>query len=423
MINQRAKNFLFTALKSNSAQNALVLVVVNGVIGVFSIFTQVLIANALGRELFGTYCYYIAIGTIGATLVRYGRDRTLIRDLIQKPGEFNRIVGSSVILSFAITICFSLGLVFYAVIQGESLPVVLWLVVFGLIGVSFDLQPVYDSWGRMSRHSLYNFLQKMTGFIPVWIAVFCIPGLFSMTFVAWFILMGVMISLMFQYYEVYQKTHFRFLTRENIGGALRQFFDSSYIAVATMLGLFFGPMVQVFLKHYCDETQVGIFGAGWQITLIMMFVSFQVARVGNPVLARVNSPGVPAAKKRKVVYYYLFLMLICSLIFTMPGLLMPKWIISSLYKPEFMESSILLPVFSVYCIVFSLGCVFAQFVQTARRDRIYMMAIITGTVVSLIFCVLIIPLWGAFGAALALLIGHGSTILIYGLTTFSILQK
>ncbi|MCK4825920.1 oligosaccharide flippase family protein, partial [bacterium] len=60
--------------------------------------TRVKIANVLGREGFGLLAYALALGTFGGVVVRFGMDRTLVRDLVHHRDRFGELVAGSLML-------------------------------------------------------------------------------------------------------------------------------------------------------------------------------------------------------------------------------------------------------------------------------------------------------------------------------------
>src|SRR5690242_5196244 len=59
---------------------------------------QILVANMLGAIQFGYLSYGMAIGNYGQTAVRFGMDRTMTRELVQRPGETSELIGGSYLL-------------------------------------------------------------------------------------------------------------------------------------------------------------------------------------------------------------------------------------------------------------------------------------------------------------------------------------
>jgi len=86
------------ASQSRNLQNLSALVLFNFLAAGLFFVTQVKIANVIGKEQFGMLAYAMALGMYGQIIVRYGMDRTLVRDLIHYPNRFAELVMASLLL-------------------------------------------------------------------------------------------------------------------------------------------------------------------------------------------------------------------------------------------------------------------------------------------------------------------------------------
>ena len=399
--------------QSTTVKNMIMLLMLNGFIGGVGIATQILITNSLGREVFGEYAYYVALGTYGACIVRFGRDRTMIRDIVQHPERFEDIVGGTVILSLILAVLFFIGLLICGTIAGMQMPVALWLVVLGCILVSFDLQPVYDSWRRMGLHAVFAFYRRILEFLPLWIIVFVCPLLFNIPVIALLAIFASLLILTYQYRGVVSSTNLRIIKKQNLIAAWHQFFFNFEIALGTFLLLFLGPTIRVFLKYSWNSSEVGIFSAAFQIVVIVTFLFFQISRIGRPAMASVTIPGVEQKKKRKAVFQYVLVMLAASLPLALPMIVFPKQITALVFVAEYSDVAKILPVLGIYKIVTAVGAILCQYIQAARHDRLFLFGVATGAIASIVFGLTMIPTHGASGAAWALLLSHGLSIFIY----------
>lgn len=81
-------SFYINKVESNTAfHNIIGLLFFNAIGGFLMILTQVKLANYLGAYIYGIYAYVLAIGEIGANFVRYGRHKTMVRELVRFPGS------------------------------------------------------------------------------------------------------------------------------------------------------------------------------------------------------------------------------------------------------------------------------------------------------------------------------------------------
>ena len=92
----RIRNLLFS--QRVNLQNLSALVVFNFLAAGLFFITQIKIANVIGKEKFGLLAYGIALGMYGQTIVCYGMNLTLVRDLIHYPKRFAELVMASLML-------------------------------------------------------------------------------------------------------------------------------------------------------------------------------------------------------------------------------------------------------------------------------------------------------------------------------------
>lgn len=90
--------------------NVIGLTFFNSLGGLLTILTQVKLANVMGASHYGVYSYCLAIGEVGAMVVRYGRHKTMVRDLIQYPVRNLQLISSTFIIG-VINFLIFLGLV------------------------------------------------------------------------------------------------------------------------------------------------------------------------------------------------------------------------------------------------------------------------------------------------------------------------
>ena len=228
----------------NVLNNVVGLTFFNALGGMLLLFTQIKLANYMGAALYGIYSYYLALGEVGANVVRYGRDKTMLRELVQKPEEQRSLITHTFILGLInLSIFMILVVIFH-----ESLDVVFSLSTLLLILspclISLDFQPVYESLSMMSWHSMYYFLQKILFLFCVWgLLISDIPvslfGIAFILFISWIFV------LFLQYREITSQLGihiFHSLRWKNLLGLYRQGF---FIALSCLLSVAFGPLIRL----------------------------------------------------------------------------------------------------------------------------------------------------------------------------------
>lgn len=390
------------------------LVVFNFIAAGLFFITQIKIANVIGKEKFGLLAYGIALGMYGQTVVNYGMNRTLVRDLIHYPKRFAELVMASLLLrGVLLGLVVSLLLVWKLVWQPAdvSWSIIAVIVAFSL--KSLDLQPVYDAWHCMARHAVYNMIQRGLYFIMIWVVILAAPRHLTLVWISFALLITGILYLVLQQKWAFRRIDFGTIKPVLTSVATDMSRSNCWIWLATIGGLSFGTLNQIILKHYFGSGELGFYAASWQIAAAAMLLLTQVSRVGNPAIARVTRPENNGCKRKRFLLKYSCVMAVTALPVVTPLVLFPGWIMNTIFKPEYTSSPDVLRVMGIYILVFSQGLVASQYVVSAKMEKIYFASVILGGCLSIALCLVLIPRMGSVGAALALLIAHGISMGIY----------
>lgn len=394
----------------------------NALGGLCVMATQVKLANYLGASVYGIYAYCIAIGEVGAMFVRYGRNKTMVRDLIQYPEKRDSLVVSTFILSLI-----NLGL-FLVVTFACHKPLdieVSWtyfLLILSPCFASLSLGPVYESLKMMSWNSIYGLLQKFIFLIAIW-------SLFLFHFHVGLLSIGIIVVItwvsviLMEYYEIGTQLHINFLGTVKLKELWGLYKDNFVIFLSCVTGVAFGPLIRLILNNYADSRSVGIYAAGLQIYHICLFLNTQISRVGNPMMAEAGKNDCPISKRRRLVFRYTLIMLVTSLPFALPMFLFPGAITSLLFTEEYASLANYLPLLAIYLLAISIGVVYTQFMISMRMDKIYFAIYILAAVATLIMSVLTIPTLGILGAFMSLCIPHSIGCIMYMFFSMKVLKK
>jgi len=399
-------------------QNLSVLVFVNFLIAGLGFLTRVKIANALGTEGFGLFAYALALGSYGAVIVRFGLDRTFVRDLIHSPRRFGQLVAGSLVLRGLLLVVVILVLVSWKLTFASS--EISWGVIAVIVGTSLmalDLQAVYDSWQKMSRHAVYNLVQRCCYYALIWAVILFFPGRLSIGLIGGGIMASVALYLFMQQRWAFKRIEFYEAKKSLIKVAINLGFANLMVWAAAICCLSFGVLNQLVLKSFRGTAALGGYAAAWQIVAIAMLLLNQVARIGNPAIARITREGTDRKTKRRILVKYSAVMFAAASPISLGAMLWPDVILKVLFRPEYAPAAETLRIFGIYIVLFSLGLVASQYVIAARMEKVYFVSVIVGGVLSVFLCLFLIPKLGGVGAAISLLIAHGVSMGLYWVAT------
>ena len=377
--------------------------------------TRVKIANVLGREGFGLLAYALALGTFGGVVVRFGMDRTLVRDLVHHRDRFGELVAGSLMLR---------GIMFAFVLLGvllwKTLPYRTNDLSWGVIAIfiatcllSLDLQAVYDTWQKMERHAIYNLVQRCLYFAIIWIIVIFFPEKISINLIAAALLATAFLYLVMQHQWAWRQIIFNDTTQSLMKVVLSMGRQNLIIFLAALGGFFISSLNQLVLKHLCGTAELGEYAAAWTIVSLSMALLYQVSRIGRPATARITCEGTDKTTRIRFLIKYNTVMFMVAASIGIPAIIFPELILRIIFSPEYVSAAGIMRIMGIYIILYSFGLVASQYVVAARMERFYFFSIIFGGCLSIILCFILIPRFSGLGAALALLIAHGISMACY----------
>lgn len=393
---------LFEKVKRNGAifNNVVGLTLFNALGGILLVVTQIKLANALGPSTYGVYAYCLAIGEVGTYIVRYGRNKTMLRDLVQRPDRCNSLISSTFCSSLLNLLLFiAVVLPLYKILDFPLTPGCVLLIISPCL-ISLDFQPVYESLMAMSWHSVYNLLQKTIFVSVIWVAIFFSFGLTleflgCVTFASWIIIIYGEFSEITRHYGIN-------IRRDCSWNEIKELYRANFIiALCSAASVLYQPALRMVLNHYDGSAAVGIYSAGFQILLIAQFIITQIARVGNPMMAEVGKDDCPLGKRRKFLFNYFKIMVICSLPCVLPLLLFPDFITTTFFSDKYDALRHILPVFGVALLLHATALVFEQFLISMRKDKTYFSVFVLGGIVALVASLVLVPRISVLGAAVA----------------------
>ncbi|WP_300700447.1 oligosaccharide flippase family protein [uncultured Phocaeicola sp.] len=406
----------------NALRNILGLVIFNALGGLLVMMTNVKLANVMGASTFGVYSYYLAIGEVGSKFVRYGREKTMLRELVQNPENRESLIAHTVWLECINLILFVLVAVACCNWLDAQVSWSYLLLIVTPCLISIDFQPVYEAFRLMSWHSIYYLIQKVLFLAGIWGVLWCVRTM-SLASAAFVLFASWLTILFMQYREIIGWSEINLFVGIKARSLFALYKGGFTIALCCMVGVAFGPLVRLIMNHYVDTVSVGLYAACLQLITIAKFFMMQVGRVGNPRMAEICISRYTKSARVSFLKKYSLTMFFCVCPFAVPMLLCPKWIVSTLFIEEYAEISQALPVYAAYLFVSALGVVFNQFLISVRADSIYLYLYSFSAMVSLGIAFLMIPEYGFIGGVWAYCISDGLASVLYLICSLIIIKK
>lgn len=407
---------------NRTLSNIIGLTMFNALGGILLMITNIKLANMLGAAIYGVYSYYIAIGEVGITFVRYGRDKSMVRDLIQKPNEFNGLVSNTFVLSLLNLLLFLIVILLCSNALDISVGFASISLVLATCLVSLDLQPVYESINFMSWHSLYMIIQRLLNLALIWLPLLFVDIL-SLDYIGIVLLVSWLVVLIVQYQEIMTQLSVKLNGNVTTKSIVFLYKSNFLIALSCIFGVAFGPFIRLVLKNSVDDTAVGLYSACFQIFLIGKFILTQIARVGNPMMAEAGKQDCSQNTRKKLIRRYLVIMAIGTLPFAIPMIIASGFITDICFNSEYYEIRNYIPYFGIYLFSMAIGNVYEQFLISMRKDKLYFSIYIGCSFLTIIMAFLLIPIYNVLGGVIAFIVPNILARVLYCMVGISLLKS
>lgn len=393
----------------------------NGIISLVGFITTVKIANTIGREQFGELAYAIVLGGYCITILYFGMEKTLTRDLVQKPSLFNEYLSASIILRLALFLIISpiVGLVMTELVPEQNrLSTAESLIVISFIVSSFHLGPVYDALYKFRIYAAMQLFEKLIYFVSIWIFSIFVINKLTLTSVSIYLLISAITGIVVQYIGL--KTFFPLkLGRESFLLAYKILRSNLWVWIAILATLSFGALSKVFLKHMSGNGVLGDYAVAWHIVTLGSLGISQILRIGNPHLSKIFVSDNFQIEKLEFLWKYLLASLSIGLMVGLPAILVPNLLLS-LFRPEYESASSSLRILGCYVVFLGVGEVSRQILISIRKEKEVTLSVIVGGLFGLALYWILIPRHGATGASISVLLSHGITL---SLCTYFVIKR
>lgn len=406
-----------------AAKNVLVLLVFSGILAVLGLVAQLLLGNHLGPDRFGVLTFAVACGSFVTTFARYGRERIMLRDLVHFPDDFARIVVSTLLLETGLLTLLMAGFFVLGYLAPDRFPGPLLLIVLAVGLMALDLQQVFDYRRRMGRHAFYTMLQKAVYLLILLVGIAVFPGHFGLYWVAVAMLLGNIVGLVPQFYEVLPTLTLRSFARDDVGDTLnnttddtgggtvveilrdalpeteRRLRNNMSMALLSLLDLVVGPAVVSAITFLHGETTTGLYGVAFLFLTAANLVWQQVLRAATPTINEIVRPGTTVSRRVGFCAKYLVAATACILPFAIPMIACPEFLLGLLFRPAYAPAAAALPVFGLTLLLSPVTSLGQNLLVAMRRDRLFFWSNVFAALAGLAAIVRFVPGDGIRGAA------------------------
>lgn len=378
---------------------------------VIQFLVGILTARYLGPGNYGLVNYAAAVTAFATPIMQLGMNSILVQEYVGNPTEQGRIAGTQLVMNIVSALACMVGVTTFAAIANPGETVTIVVCALYSASLLFQAIEMLQYWFQARLLSKYSSLAMLSAYLVV--SVYKVVLLISGQNIYWFTLAyaveyGVTgLLLVVAYHRVCdQRLSFSWPLLK------KMFSKSRYYIGAMLMEVVYSWVGNILIKQIYGETENGFYAAAVTCTCITTFVFQAIIDTARPVVLESRQQSQKAFEKNISRTYALviWLALAQSIAFT----LFAKLVIKILYGHDYLAA---IPVLQILCwnaAFIYMGHVRNIWILGEEKHRFLWIINLSGAVVSVGLNALMIPAWGACGAAMASVVVQIFTNFIMG---------
>lgn len=364
------------------------------------------VARYLGPTSFGELNYALALVGMFSVIAGLGIDSNIVRDLVREPDKQGEILGTAFrlkLMGSAVMIAACIALV--ALLRTQETQII-WLTAILSACMAFLAVETISLWFQAQMQSKYTVYAKNAAyFLGALIRIGLILENAPLIAFAWVGLVEAglaALGLMFVYFKKQHCLPTAWIASwERAKIMLRDGWPLLLSAVSSMLYL---RLDMVMLGEMSGDRTVGIYGAATRISEVWYFIPMAIVSSLQPSLVRAREHSREQYLGRLLQIYRLMAGL--SILVSLMVMFAAEPVINLLYGAQYKDAAVVLAVHIWASIAVFLGVASSQYLTIENLQKLAFYRTTIGLGCNVVLNFVLIPRFGALGAAIATLISY-----------------
>lgn len=367
-----------------------------------SVLVGIFIARYLGPDKYGLMNYVISYVTLFTVISSFGLDNIEIRELSKKKELSRVIIGTALKIRLFLSII-TIALICISLIifnSGLETNLLILIYAFSIIFNSFIV--FRNFFTALVLNKLVVKTEIFRSFIGSIIKVFL---LILEVDLMWFILALVLDSVLLssgyiytykKYFSSLRKLHYK----KKIGRILIK--ESLPLLLSGVAIIIYQRIDQVIIKNLINTENLGYYSIANQFVEFVLFIPIVISQTMTPILvkSRINDDKLVYEKKRQ---FFLDMTLWVSILIAIILFISSGVIIRHIYGEQYIIAISTLKILSWKIIFVSFFLSSGQIIIIESIQKLAMVRNLIGCVISITVNLILIPIWGIDGSAIAAL--------------------
>ena len=368
-------------------------------------------ARYLGPVGYGLIHYAKSVTAFVVPVMQLGLQATLVREYVTRPEKNGEILGTSMLMTVCSGFLCMLGVISFAMVANWGEPTTIWVCALYSTSLLFQAVELTQYWFQARLLSKYSSMAMLTSYVVV--SCYKIFLLISGKSVYWFALSmaveyGMTSLILLVAYSKVGDQPLRFSWKT----ARELFSRSKYYIIAALMVTVYQSTDHIMLTLISGEAQNGYYTTAITCTIVVSFVYYAIIDSARPVILGLKKNAQKDFEKSvsslySVVFYLTLAQSICFAVLAKP-------IVLILFGQSYIPAIPVLRII-IWQIAFSfMGTVRDVWILAEEKHSILWKVNICGIPMNICLNALMIPRWGACGAAFASVVTQIFTNFVVG---------
>lgn len=376
---------------------------------ILSFFISIITARYLGPGNYGKINYVSAYVSFFTSFCNLGINSIIIKDFVDNPDEQGEAIGTTLLLRLFSSILSMIMIVTIVSIVDKNEPVTVLVAVLCSVALIFQIFDTFNYWFQFKYKSKITSIAVLIAYIVT--SVYRIILLILGKSVQWFAFATsvdyiCLAAILFYFYKKENGPRLHF----SISKGKYLLTNSYHYILSGMMVAIYGQTDKFMLKHMLDETSVGYYSLATTLNTMWVFILKAIIDSMYPTIMRLYNTDKKAfeRKNRQLYAIVIYVSVVVALMFMLFG----KYIIYILYGESYLAASAPLKIVTWYTIFSYLGVARNAWIVCENNQKYLKYMYVGAALINVLLNYVMIPQFGASGAAMASLLTQISTSLI-----------
>ena len=369
----------------------------------------ILTARYLGPDNYGLISYAGAYTAFFSSICTLGINSVIVKEFIDIPKEEGKIIGTALGLRAVSSLFSAITIIAISLVLDAGEPTTVWVVTLCSIGVIFNIFDTFNYWFQSKLQSKKTAIASLIAYsvTALYKVILLIAGKSVIYFALAISVDYICIAVILIIFYIKDKSGKISFSKCYAKELLRK---SVHFILPGLMVAIYGQTDKIMLKHMISAAEIGYYATAVSICNVWCFVLSAIIDSLNPPIMQAYNEDKSKFQRLNIILYSIvfYISVFVSLLFTVFG----KYVISVLYGAEYLPAVAPLRIITWYTAFSYLGMARNAWVVCENKQKYLKYIYFSAAISNVMLNIILIPLWGASGAAAASLIAQIITTMV-----------